>query len=153
MLGATIVHPDMKEFFPLAPEPIRNADGATKNDRERNAAKRFPDDLRREHPTVKAIIIEDGLASDGPHIRHLMEKDFRFILGAKPGDHELLSGWFEAGETKRTWRRRDRDGTEHHFEWDCDLPPNDANFGLKVDMPRYKEIDKRGKTKRFSYVH
>ena len=101
ILGAAIVHPDLKEVFPLAPEPIRKEDGRAKNDCERNAAKRFLDDLRREHPHMKAIIVEDGLASNGPHVRHLQEKGFRFILGAKPGDHELLFSWFEASGLRR----------------------------------------------------
>ena len=80
----------MKEVFPLAPEPIRKEDGTTKNDCERNAANRLLDDLRREHPHMKAVIVEDGLASNGPYIKALKENNFRFILGAKPGDHELL---------------------------------------------------------------
>jgi hypothetical protein len=41
MLGAAIVHPDFKEVIPLAPEFIMKQDGETKNDCERNAAKRF----------------------------------------------------------------------------------------------------------------
>ena len=152
-LGAAIVHPDMKEVFPLAPEPIRNADGTTKNDCERNAAKRLLDDLRREHPHMKAVIVEDGLASNGPHINLLEEKDFRFILGAKPGDHDLLFSWFEASGTKETWERRDRKtGTVHRFEWDHGLPLNDANFDLKVNMLKYEETDTKGKTQRFSWV-
>ena len=152
-LGAAIVHPDMKEVFPLAPVPIRNADGTTKNDCERNAAKRLLDDLRREHPHMKAVIVEDGLASNGPHINLLEEKDFRFILGAKPGDHDLLFNWFEASETKETWERRDRKtGTVHRFEWDNGLPLNDANFDLKVNMLKCEETDTKGKTQRFSWV-
>ena len=39
-LGAAIVHPDLKEVPPPGPEPIRNDDGAERNDRERNASKR-----------------------------------------------------------------------------------------------------------------
>lgn len=38
MLGAVLVHPDHKEVFPLAPEPILKPDGAKKNDCERNEA-------------------------------------------------------------------------------------------------------------------
>jgi len=41
MLGAAIVHPDFKEVVPVMPEPIIKQDGETKNDCERNAAKRF----------------------------------------------------------------------------------------------------------------
>lgn len=153
MLGAAMIHPDHGEVLPLAPEPIRKEDGAKKNDCERNAAKRLLDDLRREHPHLKAIIVEDGLASNGPHITHLQDRGFRFILGAKPGDHDLLFSWFEASETKQSWEMRDKKtGTVHRFEWDHGLPLNDANFDLKVNMLKYEETDKKGKTKKFSWV-
>ena len=47
MLGAALVHPDLKEVIPLCPEPIIKQDGATKNDCERNAARRFwPNSVR-----------------------------------------------------------------------------------------------------------
>lgn len=93
-----------------------------------------------------------GLASDGPHIRLLKEKGFRFILGARPGDHELLFSWFEASETKETWKRRDRDGTVHFFAWDRGLPLNDANFDLKDNILSYEGTDTKGKMQRFSCV-
>ncbi len=81
------------------------------------------------------------------------EKDPRFILGAKPGDHELLFSWLEASEPGQTWERRDRGtGTVHRFEWDHGLPLNDANFDLKVNMLRYEETDSKGKEKRFPWV-
>lgn len=152
-MGAVIMHPDHGEVLPLAPEPIRKEDGATKNDCERNAAKRVLDDLRRERPHLKAIIVEDALASNGPHIRHLQDNNFRFILGAKPGDHKLLFSWFEASETKQSLEVRDnKTGTLHRFEWDHDLPINDANFDLKINMLKYEEIGKKGKKKTFSWV-
>ena len=50
MLGAALVHPDLKEVIPLCPEPIIKQDGATKNDCERNAARRFLSKFRKEHP-------------------------------------------------------------------------------------------------------
>ena len=46
MLGAAIVHPSFKEVLPLAPEFIIKQDGQSKNDCERNAAKRFFGKLR-----------------------------------------------------------------------------------------------------------
>jgi hypothetical protein len=63
MLGAVLVHPDHAEVFPLAPEPILKPDGSKKNDCERNAAKRLLSDLRRAHPHLRLIVVEDGLAS------------------------------------------------------------------------------------------
>ena len=41
LLGASIVHPNLREVIPLAPEPIIKQDGSTKNDCERNATKRL----------------------------------------------------------------------------------------------------------------
>ena len=114
---------------------------------------RKDDILRREHPHLKAIIVEDALASNGPHINHLKNKGFRYILGAKPGDHERLFRWFDASETKESWKVRDKKtGTVHHYEWDIGLPLNDANFHLKVNMLKYKETNKKGEIKRFSWV-
>jgi len=63
MLGAVLVHPDHREVFPLAPEPILKQDGTRKNDCERNAAKRLLTTLRREQPHLKLMVIEDGLVS------------------------------------------------------------------------------------------
>ena len=76
MLGAAMVHPDHSVVLPLAPEPIRKEDGATKNDCERNAAKRLLDD---HHPAEG----DNGLGSNAPHITHLKNKGFSYI--PKPG--------------------------------------------------------------------
>jgi hypothetical protein len=54
MLGAAIIHPDVREVIPLMPEPIVNRDGTSKNDCERNAAKRFVAKLRQDHPTSRS---------------------------------------------------------------------------------------------------
>ncbi|MGA2069456.1 MAG: hypothetical protein ABSG86_31180 [Thermoguttaceae bacterium] len=96
MLAAVIVHPNIKEVIPLAPEPIQKQDGSTKNDCERNAARRLLAKIRREHPRLKLIVVEDGLASNGPHVRDLIESDMHFILGVKPGDHAFLFEQVEA---------------------------------------------------------
>ena len=150
MLGAAMIHPDHSVVLPLAPEPIRKEDGATKNDCERNAAKRLLDDLRRNHPRLKAILVEDALASNGPHITHLKKKGFRYTLEVKPGDHKLLFSRFEASESKKSWKIRDKKtGTVHHFEWDIGLPLNNANSDLKVNMLKYEETDKKGNRKKF----
>jgi hypothetical protein len=90
MLGAAVVHPDHKQVIPLAPEPIIKQDGDNKNDCERNAGKRLLQKIRAEHPNLKLIVVEDGLASNAPHIRELQRLDMHFLLGAKPDDHEHL---------------------------------------------------------------
>jgi hypothetical protein len=68
LLGAVIVHPDLKTVLPLAPEAITRQDGANKNDCERNAAKRLLEHLRQDHPQLKFLVVEDSLAANGPHL-------------------------------------------------------------------------------------
>lgn len=92
LLGAVLVHPELKTVLPLAPEAITRQDGQSKNDCERNAAKRLLEQIRREHPQLKLIVVEDSLASNGPHLELLGALDLRYIIGVKPGDHEALFG-------------------------------------------------------------
>ena len=47
MLGAAILHPDLRAVIPSMPEPIITQDCTDKNDGERNAAKRFVAKLRK----------------------------------------------------------------------------------------------------------
>ncbi len=90
MLGAAIVHPDFKEVIPLAPEFINKQDGQSKNDCERNAAKRFFEKFRKDHPHLPVIITEDALSSNAPHIREAQKYNLHYILGVKEGDHSFL---------------------------------------------------------------
>ena len=87
MLAAALVHPNLSEVIPVFPEPIETQDGETKNDCERTAAKRLVEKFRQAHPHLNAIIIEDGLHSNAPHIRTLQAHHLHCIIGAKAGDH------------------------------------------------------------------
>lgn len=155
MLGAVIVHPDFKEVLPLAPEPIQKQDGSTKNDCERNAARRLLAKIRREHPHLQLIVIEDGLASNGPHLRDLIEHDMRFLLGVKPGDHEFL---FAQVETVRREGRspkmtKKEGGITREISWVWDVPLNEANQDLRVNFLEYRENNAEGKClKKFTWV-
>jgi hypothetical protein len=90
MLGAVIVHPDFSEVIPLMPEPIQRQDGQAKNDCERNAARRWLKQFRKDHPHLPIIVIEDALSPNAPHIRDLQDYHAHFILGVKEGDHKHL---------------------------------------------------------------
>jgi hypothetical protein len=134
MLAGAIVHPDFAEVIPVAPEPIIKQDGSEKNDCERNAARRFLGKFRQDHPHLHVIVVEDGLSSNGPHIKDLKEQRMHFILGAKPGDHgplfALMAAAAEAG-TARVLTLIDPDtGTIHHFRWLCQVPLNDSHPDL-----------------------
>jgi len=150
-LGAVIVHPNQKAVIPLAPEPITKIDGRNKNDCERNASKRQLTDIRREHPHIKLIVVEDGLGSSGPHIKLLKSLDMRFILGAKPDDHKYLFEFVRASKCKEK-EERTSDGTIHRYRWIEKVPLNDANYDCEVNFLEYWEISKNGKEQHFTWV-
>lgn len=151
MLAAVIVHPDQKQVIPLAPEPILKQDGATKNDCERSAAKRLLADIRREHPHLPLIIVEDSLASNGPHIKELQKHNMSYILGVKPGDHAFLFDWVKHSEMMLS-EEIDEKGIKHVYSFINEVPLNDTNFDLKVNFLEYWEIDTKGKKQHFSWV-
>ena len=156
MLGAAIVHPDFKEVIPLAPEFIRKQDGQTKNDCERNAAKRFFVKLRKDHPHLPIIITEDALSSNAPHIREAQKHNLHYILGVKEGDHGFL---FEkvkmAREAEKTteFELVDEKNTEkiHRFSYINRVSLNESNRDLLVNFLEYWEITPK-KTQHFSWV-
>ncbi len=151
MLGAVLVHPEHREVFPLAPEPILRADGAKKNDCERHAAKRLLRDVRREHPHLKLLVVEDALASNGPHIRLLEELNLRYVLGVKPGDHGELFHWVDATAATRIVEM-ERDGSRFRFRFLNGVPLNEANFDLEVNFLECWETRPNGRTLHFSWV-
>lgn len=151
MLGAAMVHPEQKVVIPLAPEPIIKGDGATKNDCERNASKRLLTDLRREHPHLKLLIVEDSLASNSPHLSLLESLNMDYVIGVKPGDHKYLFEWIHALKPAQ-YTHTDTEGTYHHFDYYHDVPLNDANYNHRVNVIVYTETTKSGKVQRFSWV-
>ena len=152
MLVAVVVHPEHREVFPPAPEPIQNTDGATKNDCEREAAKRLIADVRREHPHLNLIVLEDGLASNAPHIRKLRERGMRLILGAKPGDYKGVFDELESNARVQHWESTDGDGTHHRFRVLEQVALNKTNKDVEVNVLEYWETKRNGKRQRFSWV-
>ena len=155
MLGAAIVHPDIREVIPFMPEPIIKQDGQQKNDCERNAAKRFLEKLRLDHPYLKLIVIEDGLSSNAPHIRDILRHNMHFISGAKEGDHAFLFKHVLQAEMDgrvTIWEYLDKVGVRHRFRFLNEVPLNESNQDLLVNFLEYWEIHPDGRQKHFSWV-
>lgn len=150
MLGAVLLHPDKKEVIPLCPEPILKSDGSKKNDCERNASKRLLSDFRREHPHLKTIIVEDALASNGPHIQELKKFDIRFILGVKPDGNKALFEWLK-GISLSEHVKQEEDRT-YHLRFINDVPLNDVNKNLMVNFLEVIEIGPDGTQKHFTWI-
>jgi len=154
MLGAVTIHPDHREVIPFAPEPIVKQDGTRKNDCERNAAKRLLRQIRREHPHLKLIVVEDGLASNAPHIRELQSLNLHFILGAKPGDHDflweqVLAAWDADRVTTISWTEGQ---VLCELSFINDVPLNESNQDLRVNWLHYGEFGPKGEERKWTWV-
>lgn len=153
LLGGAIVHPDLKAVIPLAPEPIIKQDGETKNDCERNAAKRFLAQFRQDHPHLPVIIIEDALSANAPHIKELEKHNLRYILGVKAGDHDFLFDYVQtahqAGQTSEYERTVDR--VTHRFRFINQVPLNASHQDVLVNFVEYWEI-KGDKIRHFCWI-
>lgn len=165
VLGATLVHPDLKVVIPLAPEPIINEDGHTKNDCERNATRRWLQLFRRDHPHLPVIIVEDALSSNAPHLEDLHEANVHYIIGVKPGDHAFLFRFLaandEAGRTETLTVVDEETGVLHHFRFHNSVPLNESHQDCLVNVLEYWErhpatiVDNvrcEGKVQYFSWI-
>src|SRR6056297_2286375 len=159
-VAAVITHPDMREVIPLAVEPIVKQDGESKNDCERNATARLLKRVRKLHPKLKLIVNEDGLASNAPHIADLKAANMRFLLGAKPGDHEHLFERVIAAcdesreETVSVVDPKSPQDVLSETQFIRDLPLNKSNEDLPVNFLQHHEFDPAtgSVVKRFSWV-
>lgn len=172
ILQAALIHPDLKQVIPLAPEPIKNTDGKDKQDCEINAGKRILKKIRQTHPKLDIIIVGDGLYSKQPFIKCLKEDGFSFILVAKPDDHKIMMEWVceqeQLAEVSH-WEYRDQKERVHQYRWINKVPLNGhektcwVNYfeyslivkgeityhnswvtGLEVDRGNVKQLVKRG---------
>jgi len=120
ILQAVMLHPDMRQVLPLAPEPIINTDGNEKNDCERNAGKRLVGKIRATHPKLKIMITGDGLYSNQPFIDALKVSDMSYVLVAKPTDHKALFQCVEELESLQGVEHMeliDQKGRRHRYRW------------------------------------
>jgi Transposase DDE domain len=154
-LAAVLVHPDQDEVFTLDFEPILNADGAKKNDCERNAAKRLCQDLDQRYPDLKLILVEDALYANAPHLRQIAGYGWLFVLNVKPDSHQSLERQFAgrraSGQVKEL-RMLDPKGIKHYFAWTNDLCLCESAVDVTVNYLLYEQTDKQGKVTRWTWI-
>jgi hypothetical protein len=140
ILQAVMLHPDMRQVLPLAPEPIVKADGHDKNDCERSAGKRLIGKIRAAHPKLKMMITGDGLYSNQPFIDTLKAHAMSFVLVAKPADHKVLFQWVEELEGLGGVSHMvlcDPKGRHHHYRWVNQVPLNGTRDADQVNFFEY----------------
>ena len=148
ILQPVIVHPDMRQVLPLAPEAISNRDGTKKQDCERNAAKRLIAKIKATYPKLKIIVTADGLYANQPFIDELKTADMSFILVAKPADHKLLFEWvselIQLGDGG-SLEFGDEKGRRHRYQWVNQVPLNGTKDADLVNFFQYQLVAKSGK--------
>jgi hypothetical protein len=156
LLGAVIVHPDFSEVIPLAPEPIQRQDGQDKNDCERNAARRWLQHFRQDHPHLPIIVVEDALSPNAPHIRDLKKYHAHFILGVKEGDHKHLFEQFhqleEAEQVGVVCEEDASTGASRTWMFVNNVSINESNQEVLVNLLVYVELDAEGVTHTWAWV-
>lgn len=154
-LAAVLLHPDQEEVFTLDFEPILNADGARKNDCERNAAKRLCRGLAERYPDLQPILVEDALYANAPHVRQITQSGWLFVLNVKPDSHQSLERQFAgrraSGQVKEL-RLTDPQGIKHYFAWTSDLCLCESATDVKVNYLLYAQTDQQGKVTRWTWI-
>ena len=155
LLAAVMVHPHKREVFPLDGEPIICQDGSTKNDCERNAAKRLLSALQQHYPDTGFILLGGALYSNGPLIRQIEQMGSHYILNVKPDSHKSLFTQVEGRRERNQMLHYEHlieNGTRHVFEYTNGVALNDSASDVRLNFLYYEQHTAKGKIKRFSWV-
>ncbi len=150
LLAGVVVHPDHAEVFPFCPEPIFKADGAIKNDCERNAMARFLDHFKREHPHLSVIFTYDALSANGPCIQRIQESGAHFIIGVKPDGNKILFEWLKGIKLEQKEVETKEGAIQLRFY--NGVPLNDAHTEIEVNYFECTIKSKKGKVMHFSWI-
>lgn len=145
IVQAAMMHPDMKQVIPLAPEAVKNTDGSDKQDCEVKAGKRVLKKIRKSHPKLPIIMVGDGLYSKQPFIEDIKAGMMDYILVAKEDDHKIMMEWVnEQRQLKEVSRLeiRDMKGRRHVYEWINEVPLNGSKETVMTNYFEYWLIDK-----------
>ncbi len=149
-----MIHPDRCTVLPLDAEPITREDGDTKNDCERNAARRLVASLARSYPRRELVIVEDALAANGPHLRMLTEQAMDFIIVARPDGnaslYEELDRRLRTGRTEE-WEEEE-DDIVRGYRMATDVPLNRTHPDIRVNSLEYWEVDANGKERTWQWI-
>ena len=148
------MHPGIRQVIPVMPEEISNTDGSTKQDCEMNAAKRFVNKLRKEHPQLGVIIGGDALFSKQPIIEDILAKRMHYIFVAKPDDHKAMMEELNDYDKLNELKIEDEKGKLLVYEWINGVPINGREDALSVNYFKFQILtrDEHGELK-VNYVN
>lgn len=132
-LQAAFMHPDVKQVLPVMAEPIKNTDGAKKQDCETNAGKRLISLLREQFPRKGLIITGEDLFSRQPMIESVRESHFPFFFVAKSTSHPTMMEWLASYKQLHERRETDAKGRTFLYQWMNDVPLNGDEKAIHVN--------------------
>lgn len=156
MLTAAVVCPDHREVFVVNNEPIIKQDGETKNDCERNAAKRLFGRLTDTFADQSVVYVMDALYACAPVIKQIIGQgaQAKYVINAKEKGNKHLFAQFDelndAGQVK--WvKKRVKDGL-YHFGYANDLSINQSNKEVRSNLLYCRYKPRNGKEIIFSWA-
>lgn len=148
MLSIAMVHPSKKNVIPLCPEPIKNEKGFTKNDCEQKATKRLLKSFRKEHPHLRAIIVQDSLHDSGPNIQLIESLGLKYIIVCK----RQFFSWDSVDRKEVTHVVTDKEGTNHYYRFANICPLNGSNLSTTTNYIHYNYTDKKGQNHEWAWL-
>lgn len=136
ILQGGIAHPDCSEVIPFMPEQIFNTDGSTKQDCEMNAAKRYIQSLKKEHPQMGFLLGGDSLFSRQPIIEDALDLNMHYLFAAKPEDHKVMMRIIDEYQDMDEIEFMDDKDRRHVYEWILDVPLNGNKETVNVNFLR-----------------
>lgn len=141
--------------LPLQFEPIEKNDIDTqysKNDCELNAGKRLLQKLRIQFPKRNFCILADNLFGVDPIVSLILEKQWHFLITAKPDRNKELFWMYEyMKERKQYFEFTDFEGVTRQYRWLNKLPLKQYNKNdphpINVNLLEYAEINSEGQVK------
>jgi hypothetical protein len=116
VINPVVVNPDQPHVLPLEPEFIVPQDGATKQDCELTAAKRWLQRCGSHYAAYRLTLLGDDLYCHQPFCQLVLKYQLNFIFVCKPDSHVQLYEWLtflQAGPgeqlptlTRRHWNGR-----------------------------------------------
>ena len=146
MMGGAIIHPDKKEVIPFCPEPIRQQDGSAKNDCEQIASRRQFQQLRREHPHLKLIIVQDALADSGPNVQLLESLNMKYIIVSKKPTFQYKP------HLVKNYEFRDKEGTLHKYRFANDISLNGVYLEQKTNRFEWESVTFKNEIRKGSWI-
>ena len=155
ILQTTLVHPEKRQVFPLAPEFINNTDGESKQDCEISAAKRLIPRIRAEHRQLPMVLIADSLHAKTPIVTLLREHRMSYLLTAKPADHKSLFediDGLRSGKLLDHYQWTDKNGARYCYEWVNEVPLTGAKDSTYVNFIEFRIIKNGKQTYHSSWI-